>query len=845
MVDFRSRLAGKTVVKPANPSDIYDSLDRAHDKGPLRPAQEGVLATWFSDLQGTKDVIVKLHTGQGKTLIGLLMLQSRLNQGLGPALYLCPDNYLIEQTCEQAKQFGVKTCKADGDLPDEFLNGTSILVTSVQKMFNGRTKFGLNSASISVGAVLMDDSHICSDRIRDACRIRIPKDEPAYAALKTLFSTDLEAQGVGTYAEIENGARDSILPVPYWAISGRNAEIAKILAANVERKSIKFAWPLLKNILNHCQYMISGEAIEIEPHLAPLEAFGSFHNAKQRIFMSATVTDDSFLIKGLQLKPETIASPLVYDKETWSGEKMILLPSLIDESLRRADIVQAYAGKNANRGSGVVALSPSFAQSKDWKSYGSLVADKDTLAGSVQTLKQGKYEQTVVLVNRYDGIDLPDNSCRILIFDSKPFSENLSDVYQESCRPNSEATLMRTIRSIEQGLGRSVRGEKDYSVIIVVGPELVRLVRDPATKKYLSPQMSMQIEIGLQISSWAKDDISQGDAPNEALNGLINQCLIRNDGWKAYYIDNMKNISTKSADLNTLKRFEVELQAEQLAMLGRGGEASEKIQTMLDSGKVSAEDKGWYLQERARYLYEFDRIEAQNLQVAAHSKDRLLLKPTSGVTVSKLTVVSHGRVERIIDWVQQKGNYNDLDIAVSDICSRLAFGVKADKFEGALDELSRALGFAGERPDKEWKEGPDNLWALDTQTYLLVECKNEVDVLRAEINKRETEQMNRSCAWFEKHYKGMSVKRLIIHPAGKLESAAALTHEVEGVREADLKRLVTAVRDFFKSFQSQNFADLSSTRVQKMLNFYKLTVTDLTSDSVNNSYTRKLKDVAR
>ncbi len=154
MVNFKKRLTGKVSPKPANPSDIYQSLDRAHDKGPLRPAQEGVLETWFSTLQKTRDVIVKLHTGQGKTLIGLLMLQSRLNQGLGPVVYLCPDNYLIEQTCEQAKQFGIKTSKADGDLPEDFLNGSSILVTSVQKMFNGLTKFRLNQNSLPVGAVL-------------------------------------------------------------------------------------------------------------------------------------------------------------------------------------------------------------------------------------------------------------------------------------------------------------------------------------------------------------------------------------------------------------------------------------------------------------------------------------------------------------------------------------------------------------------------------------------------------------------------------------------------------------------------------------------------------------------
>ena len=105
MVDFKKRLGGKGVAKATDPVDIYATLDRAHDKGPLRPAQKAVLGEWFKDHQATRDVIVKLHTGQGKTLVGLLMLQSRLNAGHGPAVYLCPDHFLIDQTCEQARQF--------------------------------------------------------------------------------------------------------------------------------------------------------------------------------------------------------------------------------------------------------------------------------------------------------------------------------------------------------------------------------------------------------------------------------------------------------------------------------------------------------------------------------------------------------------------------------------------------------------------------------------------------------------------------------------------------------------------------------------------------------------------
>ena len=137
MVDFKKRLAGKKVEKPVDPVKLYDTLDRAHDKGPLRPSQLSVLHEWYANHQAQRDVIVKLHTGQGKTLIGLLMLQSRLNASNGPALYMCPDNFLIDQTCEQARQFGIATCKADPDLPDNFLNSEKILVSRCRSCSTG------------------------------------------------------------------------------------------------------------------------------------------------------------------------------------------------------------------------------------------------------------------------------------------------------------------------------------------------------------------------------------------------------------------------------------------------------------------------------------------------------------------------------------------------------------------------------------------------------------------------------------------------------------------------------------------------------------------------------------
>ncbi|AAK65868.1 DEAD/DEAH box helicase (plasmid) [Sinorhizobium meliloti] len=844
MVDFRKRLGSTEAKKVVDPVALYETLDRATDKGPLRPAQEAVLGDWFKNYGGDvsggskRDVIIKLHTGQGKTLIGLLILQSRLNDNRRPCVYLCPDNFLIEQTCEQASQFGIKVSTVEDDLPDDFLAGKSILVTSVQKLFNGLTKFGLHRQSIEIDTILMDDAHACSDRIRDACKIKIPKDEPAYHALFKLFSTELELQGVGTFADLENGKRDALLPVPYWAWMAKEGEVAAILSAAADKKSIKFTWPLLKDRLRLCQCIFSGAALEIEPHIAPLEDFGSYARAKHRIFMSATVTDDSFLVKGLQLSPDTISNPLTYAKETWSGEKMVLIPSMMHEDLDRAKIVAWLAPVNPKLKFGIVALVPSFARNKDWGAYGAKTVDKDSVSEAVSDLKKGQYGTPLVLANRYDGIDLPDNTCRVLVFDSRPFSENLTDLYQEHCRPESEATLMRTIRSIEQGMGRSVRGEKDYSVVVAIGADLVRTLRDVSSRRYLSSQMATQIEIGLEIAEMAREEIAAGKEPLAALVGLINQCLKRDDGWKDFYADQMKKVAPKGANKEILELYSRELAAEQAYAAGDYNRAEQTIQKLLDDGLAHPDDRGWYLQERARYLHDGNRVEAQKLQVAAHRNNKLLLKPPTGVTVTKLTIVSQGRTERIANWVNKFESYADLDATVSDILGRLVFGTKAEKFESALNELAFALGFAGERPDAEWKEGPDNLWALNDIQYLLFECKSEVDTTRSEIHKRETEQMNRSAAWFDKHYLGMKVKRLIVHPANKIQSAAAFTHEVDGMLDSNLKAFVRSARAFFKSFENQNLKDLSVLHIQGLIDAHHLSV-----DNLINRYCSKLKNV--
>jgi replicative superfamily II helicase len=829
MVDFSKRLAKKDITKRVDPIELYDTLDRASDKGELRTAQRAILSDWHQVLRSSRDLIVKLHTGQGKTLIGLLMLQSKLNEGIGPALYLCPNNFLIEQTCLQAKQFGIGVCTAEPELPQEFLSGEVILVASVQKLFNGLTRFGLGPKSKSIGTLLMDDSHACIDAIRDAFCMTLPKEHQAYEKLVTLFTSDLESQGAGTFADILEADGNDLLPVPYWAWQEKSADVTKILSKVSATDEVKFVWPLIRNELIDCQCFVSGRRIEISPYLAPLGLFGSYAKARHRIFMSATVTDDSFLVRGLRLEPITIRKPLTFEKEKWSGEKMILIPSLIDETLTRAVAVKAFAPPKSKK-YGIVSLTPSFAGSKDWEAYGATIADKSTINAQIDQLRKRNFQNALVIVNRYDGIDLPDDTCRVLVFDSKPYSEKLADRYAESCRSSSEVTATRVARSIEQGLGRSVRGEKDYCVFVIIGAELVATVRSAESRKHLSAQTQAQIDIGLEIAALAKEDADKTVPALSGLLGLISQCVKRDPAWKEFYVERMGAIKAEVSQSSILDVFQTELEAELFHHDGNPKQAVQTIQSLVDDQIKDREDRGWYLQEMARYSFSFNKSESNRLQIEAHRKNQFLLKPRDGMQIDRITVVSQKRVGRILKWLGQFADSGETMLRINDMLSRLSFGARAERFESALDEIGRALGFECQRPDKQWGQGPDNLWGLRDGEYLLFECKSEVDIKRAEINKKESGQMNNSCAWFKRVYPGAKATNIMIIPTPKLCAGGGFNETVEIMRTKELFRFVGSIRNFFDDIRSFDLHDLSEPKIQELLDSNGLSVDSLTND---------------
>ena len=72
-----------------------------------RDIQTEVMNRWFSG-RDNLDNVIKLNVGSGKTLVGLLLLQSSLNERKGPALYVSPDNQLSQQVMQEAQALALR-----------------------------------------------------------------------------------------------------------------------------------------------------------------------------------------------------------------------------------------------------------------------------------------------------------------------------------------------------------------------------------------------------------------------------------------------------------------------------------------------------------------------------------------------------------------------------------------------------------------------------------------------------------------------------------------------------------------------------------------------------------------
>src|SRR6266567_7354341 len=106
MVDFRKFRSTKVQPPATDPIDIFNRLPKPPGITDLYTSQAEVLREWY-DRQNEHDLVIKLHTGGGKTLVGLLIAQSLLHQTHKPVLYSSPTAQLVEQIVTKAKSYNI------------------------------------------------------------------------------------------------------------------------------------------------------------------------------------------------------------------------------------------------------------------------------------------------------------------------------------------------------------------------------------------------------------------------------------------------------------------------------------------------------------------------------------------------------------------------------------------------------------------------------------------------------------------------------------------------------------------------------------------------------------------
>ena len=105
-----------------------------------------------------------------------------------------------------------------------------------------------------------------------------------------------------------------------------------------------------------------------------------------------------------------------------------------------------------------------------------------------------------VVANRYDGIDFPDDECRLLIVQGLPRATNLQEKFIIT-RMGAGALLNdRIVTRIMQAFGRCTRSATDYAVIIVRDEELHNYLLMQDRRMFLHPELQAELEFGIEQS---------------------------------------------------------------------------------------------------------------------------------------------------------------------------------------------------------------------------------------------------------------------------------------------------------------------------------------------------------
>ncbi len=789
-MDFNKLRAKKVKSTVIDPVEIFRRLPKPEGINDLYTSQAEVLNAWFSRRK-EKDTVLKLHTGGGKTLVGLLIGQSSLNETGEPVLYLVPTVQLVKQTIEKATALGIAAVAYEKGKPlnPDFANGKTIMIATYRALFNGKSKFGLRggTAPQNVSTIILDDAHAAFSVVREAFTLEIDSNSETYNELSSLFRQSFKAvDKLGTFDDTISGKEYSILEVPYWAWHQQLDAVRALL----KDKSDDFVleWALLRDHLQLCHAFVSRHSFTITPIQPLVNLFPTFFDAARRIYMSATIADDSDIIRTFDVDPDTISHALTSRSLAGVSERMILIPDLMPFEFDVKHTLSNLFEQTTSQKLGAVILVSSDKNAKRWSDITTLATGSVDVEKYITELQEKQTFGPVVFSNRYDGMDLPGDSCRLLVMSGLPAGTSNYELFKASALYGGKTITKMMAQRIEQGIGRGSRGAGDYCVVILTGADLSGWISKKANFSFLTSATKAQLEIGTEISKEVTD--------TDGLIKIVQQCYNRDKDWIEYHAESLAELTDSNVENVDLQEAGVERKAITLWQDGYYEKAIEKIDKYLtNAANLDDQAKGWLEQLAARIADSWGHSDlAEDIQRRAFAHNRNLTRPKVLPPYCPQRVhekQSVAIVEQIGTFRNRRGFLQSFEETVSYLHEKSS----ANQFEQALCEFARMIGLHAERHDENG-EGPDVLWLLPNKVGFVIEAKSRKKERNA-LTKEEHGQLLVAGEWFAKNYPGYTSIRISVHPQNRATKAAvagaswALTYEKLSALISDARIVLT------------------------------------------------------
>ena len=807
------KLTPRKRERQTDPEKIFRNLTLRGGVENIWEPQAAALRLWHSRREEPRTVF-EMNTGGGKTLIALLIAQSLVNETRGRVLYVCPTIQLIEQTRLQAKQCGLETAAYYGGSwqdQDVFNESRGPCVTNYAALCNGKSIFRREP----LAAVILDDAHVASPSIRSCFTLRLPAGTALFNEIVALFRPYFEKAGSGQQLNhVVAGDPIPLLFVPSFEVNRRWQQLAKLLldgGIGDERNTL-FAWEHLMDRIDRCSIFISASRIEIAPAVPPINSLPQLAGCGRIIYMTATLPSPAQFARTFGEGTLNIIRP-----EGKSGEAQRLFIFAEGDT----DEEQREWVKEFTRNHKTCIITASGDRAKQWTDEATLY-DGDTGNKGLEQFKRASPPEKLVMAARYDGIDLPGDSCRLLILDGLPLGsfhiERFADeaLHVEGLR--SSATAIR----VTQAIGRIFRSNTDHGVVVLCGTDLQNWVQSPQNQAHLPNLLQQHLQFALQLRELVKED-------KTTYEDLMNGILTGDSDWDRLYSEiGEYDVETRPAPPEWLVTATGK-ENEAFGLLWNGNFSGAMTQLASLVEEVGPHDRGlaaWY---RHWLGFAQERLgqsvpALQSYTAAANERGQLGRPSVSSKSGFSVESAAAPEPQAKAVAVIAKDNISAQKVLAT-MKRNLVYGNDTKPAEAALHELGRLLGLTPSRPDntKPKKTGPDVLWrSPNTKTGVALEAKTDKSPKSQYTKKEDIGQFHDHVQYLARLHPGQIFFKAIVGRTLQVSRESNPPDDLRIVPLEEFQKLAERVRLMYEYIASSTDGDEVSVQAQRWLSFLGL-----------------------